>query len=182
MYVLQVVDTVEDAINYILEKECIRWQYHLYSTRKKKTSILLWPFIVIWRAWQHVQPISFFWLVNLEAGCRLISYSFYQQIHGGDIRPYSFNLLVFLVAEGANLLFVEISKALCCGSATENLNQIPNLRHCFNFFFLLKYNLVQIQRRLSLDHIAIRPAWLLRSGPLELTAWCSNGPRNARPT
>ena len=106
---------------------------------------------------------------GIIVGCRLISYSFYQQIHGGDIRPYSFNLLVFLVAEGANLLFVEISKALCCGSATVNLNQIPNLRHCFNFF-LLKYNLVQIQRRLSLDHIAIRPARLLRSGPLELTA------------
>ena len=98
-------------------------------------SILLWPFIVIWRAWQHVQPISFFWLVNLEAGCRLISYSFYQQIHGGDIRPYSFNLLVFLVAEGANLLFVERSKALCCGAETENLKQIQNLRHCFKFFY-----------------------------------------------
>ena len=119
----------------------IFWRRNVYGDNTictlpaKKKSILLWPFIVIWRAWQHVQPISFFWLVNLEAGCRLISYSFYQQIHGGDIRPYSFNLLVFLVAEGANLLFVEISKALCCGSATVNLNQIPNLRHCFNFFF-----------------------------------------------
>ena len=43
-------------------------------------------------------------------------------------------LLIFLLAGGANLLFVERSKALCCGAETENLKQIQNLPHCFKFF------------------------------------------------